>query len=169
MSGHGKRKSDWIDLTSDGENSVPQPKHMRQTSQPAAHIPSQSWPSRETWSAGDFNEEADIIELSQDVDEGLEWTIMGVIDDKVVGVRHYDGYATPGEQVMIKREPSNPHDSNAIRINNVQGTQIGHIPRNLAAKLAPYMVCCPFLPETGIALGSVISAPMNILLVVSSF
>lgn len=41
---------------------------------------------------------------------------------------------------MIKREPSNPYDSNAIRIDNVQGTQIGHLPRQLAEKLAGFMV-----------------------------
>lgn len=41
---------------------------------------------------------------------------------------------------MIKREPGNPYDSNAIRVNNVQGTQIGHLPKTLAAKLAPYLV-----------------------------
>jgi SWI/SNF-related matrix-associated actin-dependent regulator of chromatin subfamily A3 len=45
--------------------------------------------------------------------------------------------------VMIKREPGNPHDKNAIRIDNVQGAQIGHIPRNLAAKLASYLVSTP--------------------------
>jgi len=44
------------------------------------------------------------------------------------------------EQVIVKREPGNPYDSNAIRINNVQGDQIGHIPKTLAVKLAPYMV-----------------------------
>ena len=41
---------------------------------------------------------------------------------------------------MIKREPGNPYDSNAIRINNVQGTQIGHLPRDLASKLAGFLV-----------------------------
>lgn len=40
---------------------------------------------------------------------------------------------------MVRREPGNPYDSNAIRINNVHSTQIGHIPRTLASKLAPYM------------------------------
>ncbi len=64
---------------------------------------------------------------------------MGAIDGKIVGIRYYDGYATIGEQVMVKREPQNPYDSNAIRVNNVHGVQIGHLPRNLAAKLAPYM------------------------------
>jgi hypothetical protein len=32
------------------------------------------------------------------------------------------------------------YDPNAIRVDNVLGSQIGHIPRTVAAKLAPYMV-----------------------------
>ncbi|KAK2624421.1 hypothetical protein QTJ16_006371 [Diplocarpon rosae] len=105
------------------------------TSQPPA---SHSFGSQSgVWGAVD--EEEEIVVLSQDVDEGLGWVVLGAIDGKIVGVRYYNGYATVGEQVMVKREPGNPYDSNAIRINNVQGTQIGHIPRNLASKLAPLM------------------------------
>jgi SWI/SNF-related matrix-associated actin-dependent regulator of chromatin subfamily A3 len=59
-----------------------------------------------------------------------------------VGVRYYGGYANPGEHVVLKREPTNQYDRNAIRVDNVMGAQVGHIPRNIAAKLAPYMVCC---------------------------
>ena len=95
--------------------------------------------SCDTWSSGETNEENDIIDLSQDVDEGSGWTAVGAIDGKIVGVRYYNGHATSGEQVMVRREPGNPYDSNAVRINNVQGTQIGLL-RNLAPKLAPYMV-----------------------------
>ncbi|EHK98714.1 putative SWI/SNF-related matrix-associated actin-dependent regulator of chromatin subfamily A member 3-like 1 [Glarea lozoyensis 74030] len=40
---------------------------------------------------------------------------------------------------MVRREPNNQYDRNAIRINNVQGDQIGHIPKTLASKLAPYL------------------------------
>jgi SWI/SNF-related matrix-associated actin-dependent regulator of chromatin subfamily A3 len=39
----------------------------------------------------------------------------------------------------VRREPNNQYDRNAIRVLNVQGAQIGHIPRGPAAKLAPYM------------------------------
>lgn len=61
-------------------------------------------------------------------------------DGKIVGVRYYNGFATAGEMVVLRREPSNPYDSNAIRVDNVLGNQIGHIPRTVAAKLAEYMV-----------------------------
>lgn len=58
---------------------------------------------------------------------------------KIVGVQYYRGYANPGEQILMRREPGNPYDSNAIRVDNVARTQIGHIPRRIAAKLAKFM------------------------------
>jgi len=57
-----------------------------------------------------------------------------------VGVQYYTGYASVGEHVIVRREPTNPYDSNALRVENVQRDQIGHIPRTMAAKLAKYMV-----------------------------
>ncbi|USP79733.1 Putative SWI/SNF-related matrix-associated actin-dependent regulator of chromatin subfamily A member 3-like 1 [Curvularia clavata] len=67
------------------------------------------------------------------------YLLYGSLDNKIVGVRYYNGYATTGETVVLRREPHNQYDSNAIRVDNVQGEQIGHIPRLLAAKLAKYM------------------------------
>lgn len=69
----------------------------------------------------------------------LDRVPVGMIENKVVGVRFYNGYATNGETVMLRREPTNQYDSNAIRVNNVFGEQIGHIPRPVALKLAPFM------------------------------
>lgn len=43
----------------------------------------------------------------------------------------------PGEEVTLVREPHNQYDSNAIQVVNISGTQVGHIPRNVASKLAP--------------------------------
>jgi SWI/SNF-related matrix-associated actin-dependent regulator of chromatin subfamily A3 len=142
MSNSRKRASSWVDLTgSDDENPPPQPKQARVSASQSASgpqpRPSQSLSRRDAW--GEADEEDEIVDLSQDVDEGNGWVCVGAIDGKIVGIRYYDGYATMGEQVMIRREPGNPYDSNAIRINNVQGTQIGHLPRNLAAQLAPFM------------------------------
>ena len=139
-----KRTGSWIDLTGDDENP---PQKQTRVNQPGSSQPrpshslnASSQNKRDAWL--DNNEENEIIDLSQDVDEGFGWTCVGTIDGKIVGIRYYDGYATVGEKVMVKREPGNPYDSNAIRINNVHGTQIGHLPRNLAAKLAPYMYVC---------------------------
>jgi SWI/SNF-related matrix-associated actin-dependent regulator of chromatin subfamily A3 len=63
----------------------------------------------------------------------------GDMPTKVVGVRFYNGFASAGEQILMRREPGNPYDSNAIRIDNVAGQQIGHVPRAQAVKLAHFM------------------------------
>jgi SWI/SNF-related matrix-associated actin-dependent regulator of chromatin subfamily A3 len=67
------------------------------------------------------------------------WTLYGNLHGKIVGVRYYNGYATVGEMVVVRREPHNQYDSNAIQVLNVQGTQIGHLPRTISSKLAKYM------------------------------
>jgi SWI/SNF-related matrix-associated actin-dependent regulator of chromatin subfamily A3 len=66
-----------------------------------------------------------------------------------VGVRFYSGQATAGEYVAVKRDRENRYDSNAIRVENVMGAQIGHIPRVLAAKLASYLVSFLFRIKPG--------------------
>jgi SWI/SNF-related matrix-associated actin-dependent regulator of chromatin subfamily A3 len=68
-----------------------------------------------------------------------DYTLYGVLPAKIVGVQYYRGYATTREMVVVRREPHNAYDKNAIRVDNVQGAQIGHIPRTWAAKLAKYM------------------------------
>ncbi|KAK3503055.1 DNA repair and recombination protein RAD5B [Neurospora crassa] len=84
------------------------------------------------------DDEAEVIDLTQ-ADPGPVLEFYGHFDGKIVGVRYYNGVASPGEVVVCKREPQNQYDPNAIRVDNVLGTQIGHIPRTVAAKLAPYM------------------------------
>ncbi|KAG9233087.1 SNF2 family N-terminal domain-containing protein [Amylocarpus encephaloides] len=152
MISHGKRRTHFIDLEGD-ENVGPNRKNQRMTlngalcAQPHSNqslgpsssqgqIPS-AQVARDAWR--ETNEEFDVIDLSQDNDEGSGWVLLGAINDKIVGIRYYTGVATPGEAVLVRREPSNPYDRNAIRINNVQGTQIGHINRLLAGKLAPFL------------------------------
>jgi len=52
----------------------------------------------------------DIIDLSQEYDDvtygGYE--LYGTLETKVVGIRYYDGVATQGECVILRREPRNP-------------------------------------------------------------
>ncbi|KAB5572425.1 helicase-like protein [Coniochaeta sp. 2T2.1] len=83
-------------------------------------------------------EEPELIDLTQEED-GPDRELYGSLDGKVVGVRYYRGYASPGEVVICHREPHNQYDENAIRVDNVLGQQIGHIPRTVASKLAPYL------------------------------
>lgn len=68
-------------------------------------------------------------------------SLTGIVSTQIVGVRFYRGRANPQERVIIHRDVHNQYDRNAIRVDNVMGAQIGHIPRQIAAKLAPYMVC----------------------------
>ena len=61
---------------------------------------------------------------------------------KVVGVT-FDGRQAVvailqvGEEILCRREPTNPYDDNAIRVERLDGKQIGFINRFLAADLAP--------------------------------
>ncbi|KAK4964870.1 hypothetical protein LTR66_012223 [Elasticomyces elasticus] len=156
MARKAKRKIETVDLTgSDNERSASQqektPKRVadNQTRRTAAlhdyspHTYSQqhSEAERNTWLAEENDEDIDeIFQSLLDSANGSENLILyGTLDTKIVGVRYYEGYATPGEHIMVRREPENPYDSNAIRIVNVRGEQIGHIPRTVASKLAQYI------------------------------
>jgi len=80
------------------------------------------------------------IDLTQDDDDEEAYEnrrLYGILNTSIVGIRYYDGSATVGEYVMVRREPGNPYDRNAIRIDNVRRQQIGHIGRKMTAKLAP--------------------------------
>ena len=43
------------------------------------------------------------------------------------------------EMVCLCREPYNKYDPNAIKVNNVDGDQVGHIKRELAKPLSQIM------------------------------
>ncbi|KAF1953942.1 hypothetical protein CC80DRAFT_476857 [Byssothecium circinans] len=93
---------------------------------------------------GDSEDEEDGSQEVPDGSEGyseavLSYVLYGKMETKIVGCRYYDGYATMGEMALVRREPTNRYDRNAIQVLNVQGAQIGHIPKGEAAKLAPYM------------------------------
>lgn len=138
---HGKRKLDAIDLTNSDDESPPS-QRQRASGMPSADGITQN--QRDNWTTDRTDEERaeDILILSQE--DGQENTIQsfelyGTLNTKVVGIQYYTGHATEGEYVIVRREPGNPYDSNAIRIENVRRDQIGHIPRQMAAKLAKYM------------------------------
>jgi len=63
------------------------------------------------------------------------------IETKVVGVT-FEGRQEVvaklqvGEKILCRREPTNPFDDNAIRVERLDGEQIGFINRFLAADLA---------------------------------
>ena len=47
-----------------------------------------------------------------------------------------------GEEILLKREPTNPYDHNAIRVERSNGLQIGYLNRHLAATLTPFFDAC---------------------------
>jgi hypothetical protein len=62
----------------------------------------------------------------------------------VAGARHHHAEALasedvgPGRRLVLRRDPANPHDPNAIAVDPAGGgEQIGWVPRELAAELAP--------------------------------
>lgn len=57
----------------------------------------------------------------------------------VVGIQYYTGLVGAGEEVQLIREPNNRYDRNAIRVSNIAGSQVGHIPKNVASNLAPLL------------------------------
>mmetsp|Transcript_46753 Transcript_46753/g.111191 ORF Transcript_46753/g.111191 Transcript_46753/m.111191 type:complete len:958 (+) Transcript_46753:80-2953(+) len=58
---------------------------------------------------------------------------------KIVGRQHYNGIVSDKENVVLRRQPTNPYDGNAIQVLNIREQQIGHLPRELSAVLAPVM------------------------------
>ena len=74
-----------------------------------------------------------------DVVQDENYVQYGTSNTKVVGIRYYSGVINSGERVMLRREPGNQYDRNAIRIDNIQRQQIGHLPRQMAKKLASYV------------------------------
>lgn len=124
---NGKRRIDVIDLTDD------HPLESQSRKAPRSLLAGASTQSqRDTWADRDEEEDADdVIILSQDGDNsatesfelygnlkfgGLECRVaigvltyvIGVLTTKIVGVQYYNGYATEGEFVIIRREPTNP-------------------------------------------------------------
>ncbi|XP_067851110.1 helicase-like transcription factor isoform X2 [Heptranchias perlo] len=70
-------------------------------------------------------------------DEDLDSAVLfGNLRGNVVGMRYYTGVVSNNEMVALQREPNNPYDRNAVQVNNVNGIQVGHIKRELAAPMA---------------------------------
>ncbi|OTA75280.1 hypothetical protein M434DRAFT_402689 [Hypoxylon sp. CO27-5] len=93
-----------------------------------------------SWAVDYFDEDEDGPDLTQVEDDSISsYELYGTLDNKIVGVRFYDGVVNPGEKVLLRRDPGNPYDKNAIRVDNVMQDQIGHIPAKVALKIAPYI------------------------------
>ena len=144
-----KRKLSTVDLTISDDETRPS---QRQRANGLPLIDGITQSQSDSWTTDRTDEERaeDILVLSQEDGEentGQSFELYGTLDTKVVGIQYYTGYATEGEFVIVKRQPSNAYDSNAICVENVRREQIGHIPRQMAAKLARYMDAGSILVE----------------------
>lgn len=61
----------------------------------------------------------------------LSNTVSSFFSDQLVGL------VGVGEEVTLIREHNSQYDKNAIQVLNISGEKVGHIPRNVAGKLAP--------------------------------
>ncbi|KAI9504241.1 hypothetical protein BX070DRAFT_262353 [Coemansia spiralis] len=65
--------------------------------------------------------------------------LFGRFSALIVGRRYYFSRILPNELVLLVREHHNRHDTNAIAVHTMQDNMLGHLPRWLAAVLAPCM------------------------------
>ncbi|NXJ34292.1 HLTF factor, partial [Ciconia maguari] len=84
----------------------------------------------------DFLSSGDTSGTEEDTDSAI---LYGTLRGSVVGLRYYTGIVNNSEMVALQREPNNPYDKNAVKVNNVNGEQVGHIKKELAAALAGIM------------------------------
>jgi SWI/SNF-related matrix-associated actin-dependent regulator of chromatin subfamily A3 len=79
------------------------------------------------------------IDLTQEeVEEETEELVrLARTEFKIVGIRYYPGQVHQGEFVSLVREPQNPYDRNAVRIENMHGVKVGHVKKQQAAVIAP--------------------------------
>ncbi|MCJ1394092.1 hypothetical protein MMC18_006970 [Xylographa bjoerkii] len=140
---NGKRRAaEVLDLTG-SDDEVPTTGQPRKVPKTEGNAGTDSQTQRDQWAEDGAEANADeLLASTQDdgysgADDMLE--LYGTLFTKIVGVQYYRGHATVGEHVIVRREPTNAYDSNAIRVDNVQRDQIGHIPRRVAEKLARYI------------------------------
>ncbi|NXI51988.1 HLTF factor, partial [Chloroceryle aenea] len=84
----------------------------------------------------DFLSVGDTSGTEEDTDSTI---LYGTLRGSVVGLRYYTGIVNNNEMVALQRDPNNPYDRNAVKVNNVNGDQVGHIKKELAAALAGIM------------------------------
>lgn len=141
-----KRPREVVDLTGD-DNPVPRAKHPRGTASASqsSRVPSYARPTQSSQGSSyaigysqpsssvapgqrfasqqlndPFGEdEPEILDLTQ-ADDGPTLELYGTHDNKIVGCRYYNGIVSPGEVVVLRREPSNQQVFlNALRSSNI--------------------------------------------------
>ncbi|KAI0743822.1 SNF2 family N-terminal domain-containing protein [Daedaleopsis nitida] len=130
-----KRKLQYEASLTSSQNTPPS------SSQPSSSQPPSSQPLRRISGPplSQIRQPVEEVETEDILDEETKDEMYVVLRTSIVGVQYYKGLVGAGEEVLLVREPHNPHDRNAIQVKNIGGTQVGHLPRNVAVKLAPLM------------------------------
>ena len=85
------------------------------------------------------NEDASSDDDEEAEEEATQHQRVASCEATIVGIRYYNGTVHPGEFVSLVREPNNSYDSNAIRVDNMQGEKVGHIKATQAKIMAPFL------------------------------
>ncbi|QRW08198.1 SWI/SNF-related matrix-associated actin-dependent regulator of chromatin subfamily A member 3-like 3 [Ceratobasidium sp. AG-Ba] len=108
-----------------------------QASQYDQHRPAAGYSGQITMTQQQRDDAAYLDDDDYDEEEAQYTDMYLSFQSQVVGIQYYDGLVGPGEQVNLVREPTNKYDRNAIQVMNMRLKQVGHIPRQTAANLAP--------------------------------
>ena len=93
---------------------------------------------RDSWQETKKNA-SEVIVVDDEEENEIASIFIGGTDMKIVGIQYYQGEIHIGELAKLIREPRNPYDSNAIRVDNLNNVQIGHIKKQMAAALVRVM------------------------------
>jgi SWI/SNF-related matrix-associated actin-dependent regulator of chromatin subfamily A3 len=87
------------------------PKQPRTSSSSTANrAPSGATQQDPVYIDSEDDEEEDVTATQGYSAHESSWMLYGVMHGKIVGVRYYNGYATVGEMVVVRREPNNAYD-----------------------------------------------------------
>lgn len=92
-------------------------KRVRTPEPPASAGPSTpATPATPSQASQDEGEEpSDEVSSSSQLDQ-LTWQLLIAFRSEVVGIQHYNGLVGAGEYVMLRRQPENPYDGNAVQV-----------------------------------------------------
>jgi SWI/SNF-related matrix-associated actin-dependent regulator of chromatin subfamily A3 len=90
------------------------------------HTPSGATQQDAVYIDDDDDDEEDIAATQGMSEQQYSWTLYGAMHGKIVGVRYYNGYATVGEMVVVKREPHNAYDRKSILTLSVRSHKDTH-------------------------------------------
>lgn len=113
------------------------------------------------WLAGYWPVDTSGAFLARDAPELAE---RGLRITGVAGARFHeealqsDG-ASPGSRLVLRPEPENPHDPDAVAVDTEQGEHLGFVPRDMAAEVTDYSAVAlresrasPRDPRTGLTM-----------------